>query len=84
MPSDVLILYQNAVGLDFIHSRNLVHRDVKPYNIFISTTQPVHMKLSDYGFPNRGEVYQLAHFFIFALKVLLFVVLSRTWSYKIE
>ena len=35
--------------------------------------------------PYRGEENRLAHFFfIFALKVLLFDVLSRTWSYKIE
>ena len=50
LPPDVLVLYQIAVGLDFIHSRNFVHRDVKPDNILISATQPVHMKLSDFGF----------------------------------
>ena len=50
LPPDVLVLYQIAVGLDFIHSRNLVHRDVKPDNILISATQPVEMKLSDFGF----------------------------------
>ena len=53
LPPDVLVLCQIAVGLDFIHSRNLVHRDVKPDNILISATRPVQMKLSDFGFSKK-------------------------------
>jgi serine/threonine-protein kinase/endoribonuclease IRE1 len=49
MPPDGLILYQIANGLHYIHSRNLVHRDVKPDNILISLTTPIQMKLSDFG-----------------------------------
>jgi serine/threonine-protein kinase/endoribonuclease IRE1 len=53
MPPDVLVLYQIANGLHYIHSRNLVHRDVKPENILISMTTPVQMKLSDFGFVEK-------------------------------
>jgi serine/threonine protein kinase len=49
MPPDDIVLYQIANGLHYIHSRNLVHRDVKPDNILISKTKPIQMKLSDYG-----------------------------------
>jgi serine/threonine protein kinase len=49
LPPDGLVLYQIANGLHYIHSRNLVHRDVKPDNILISLTTPVQMKLSDFG-----------------------------------
>jgi serine/threonine protein kinase len=49
MPPDGQVLYQIANGLRYIHSRNLVHRDVKPDNILISMTTPVQMKLSDFG-----------------------------------
>ncbi len=49
LPPDVIVLYQIANGLHYIHSRNLVHRDVKPDNILISMTTPVQMKLSDFG-----------------------------------
>jgi serine/threonine protein kinase len=49
LPPDDLVLYQIANGLHYIHSRNLVHRDVKPDNILISITTPVQIKLSDFG-----------------------------------
>ena len=49
LPPDGLVLYQIANGLHYIHSQNLVHRDVKPDNILISMTTPVRMKLSDFG-----------------------------------
>jgi serine/threonine protein kinase len=50
---DVIVLYQIANGLHYIHSRNLVHRDVKPDNILISMTTPVQMKLSDFGYVKK-------------------------------
>jgi serine/threonine protein kinase len=53
LPPDGLVLYQIANGLHYIHSRNLVHRDVKPDNILISMTTPVKMKLSDFGFVKK-------------------------------
>jgi serine/threonine-protein kinase/endoribonuclease IRE1 len=53
LPPDGIVLYQIANGLHYIHSRNLVHRDVKPDNILISITTPVQMKLSDFGFVKK-------------------------------
>ncbi len=53
LPPDDIVLYQIANGLHYIHSRNLVHRDVKPDNILISMTTPVQMKLSDFGFVKK-------------------------------
>jgi serine/threonine-protein kinase/endoribonuclease IRE1 len=49
LPPDGIVLYQIADGLHYIHSRKLVHRDVKPDNILISMTTPIQMKLSDFG-----------------------------------
>jgi serine/threonine protein kinase len=53
LPPDGLVLYQIANGLHYIHSRDLVHRDVKPDNILISMTTPVQMKLSDFGYVKK-------------------------------
>jgi serine/threonine-protein kinase/endoribonuclease IRE1 len=53
LPPDGVVLYQIANGLHYIHSQNLVHRDVKPDNILISMTTPVQMKLSDFGFVKK-------------------------------
>ncbi len=53
LPRDDIVLYQIANGLHYIHSQNLVHRDVKPDNILISITTPIQMKLSDFGFVKK-------------------------------
>ena len=42
------ILYQIAIALQHCHSQNILHRDVKTSNIFISTTNN-RIKLGDFG-----------------------------------
>ena len=64
LPSNTTVLYEIACGLNYIHSMNLVHRNIKPSNILISLTYPVLIKISDFGsskpidyeglFKNRG------------------------------
>ncbi len=49
MPSDLKVLYQIACGVNYIHSMQLIHRDIKPQNILISLTGSVVIKISDYG-----------------------------------
>jgi serine/threonine-protein kinase/endoribonuclease IRE1 len=49
MPSDKEVLLQMATGLQYIHSQNLIHRDVKPGNILISGDRPSVLKWSDFG-----------------------------------
>jgi serine/threonine protein kinase len=41
-----------AEGLEYIHSKNLIHRDIKPGNVLIyvdSTDGQITMKLADFG-----------------------------------
>jgi serine/threonine protein kinase len=52
MPPDPAALYQMADGLSYIHSNNLVHRDVSTGNVLIAPNgdQDVLLKISDFGF----------------------------------
>lgn len=45
-------LLQMASGLDYIHSKHIVHQNLKPENILLSATRPVHFKLSEF-IPSR-------------------------------
>ena len=41
-------IYQSAMALEYVHSLNMIHRDIKPHNIFIDEEKNV--KLGDFGF----------------------------------
>ena len=49
VPNKLAILCQIASGLAYIHEKGFVHRDIKPQNILISSTDPAVMKLADFG-----------------------------------
>lgn len=51
-PSDLKMLYEIACGLAFLHSKNIIHRDIKPQNIIFSLKtddRGVLMKVADFG-----------------------------------
>ncbi|WNG45782.1 protein kinase [Archangium minus] len=55
VPEVLALARQLCAGLDFIHQRGCVHRDIKPGNIFLSTGG--HATLLDFGilWEHRGE-----------------------------
>ena len=44
------IMTQVAMWIVYLHSRNVIHRDVKPSNILVSSLGPIVMKITDFDF----------------------------------
>ncbi|KAL8777605.1 MAG: hypothetical protein Q9213_007791 [Squamulea squamosa] len=48
------ISQQLALGLQQMHSLNIIHRDIKPQNVFVAQRRPTwHVKIGDFGFSKR-------------------------------
>ena len=46
-----IIIYQLCDGLDFLHKNNIIHRDIKPKNIFIKNKNLI--KIGDFGLSRK-------------------------------
>ena len=62
IPEDEIIelFYQCASGLCYCHRKNIVHRDIKPQNLFMTETKEV--KIGDFGIAfqrKKGEINTL-------------------------
>ena len=47
------IVLQIAYGLNAIHKKGFVHRDLKLENVMISSFDPIQIKLIDFGFSEK-------------------------------
>ncbi|XP_057365474.1 calcium-dependent protein kinase 2-like [Daphnia carinata] len=57
MPRQIEVFHQLATGLAYIHSKNLIHRDIKPNNVLIKRSpgqdEKTIIKLADFGLAKK-------------------------------
>jgi serine/threonine protein kinase len=53
-PEAETILYQLCDVIHYLHSQHVLHRDIKPTNIFIIQESPLHVALADFGTARLG------------------------------
>ncbi|KAL3905171.1 MAG: hypothetical protein SGPRY_011010 [Prymnesium sp.] len=59
--SSLSYLAQLALGLQQLRSRNLIHRDLKPQNLLLSSTAPnATLKIADFGFARQMATHDMA------------------------
>ena len=51
----VILCYQLLQALEYMHSLDITHRDIKPQNILVRSREPFHAKLADFGFAKDGS-----------------------------
>ena len=49
MPDPIQALIQLTSGLDYLHSKWLIHGEIRPKNVVITQRKPVRVKWIDYG-----------------------------------
>ena len=49
MPSDAQVLSQIAKGINFLHTKGFAHGNLNPQTILVSQSQPVRMKVAEFG-----------------------------------
>ena len=49
MPSDAQVLNQIAKGINYLHTKGFAHGNLNPQTILISQSQPVRMKVAEFG-----------------------------------
>jgi serine/threonine protein kinase len=59
MPTDEQVLFQLTSGLDYIHSKDITHRNIRPENILIMTASSewVQMKISNFNDKSEESIY---------------------------
>ena len=71
------MMYQLLQGLDFLHSHRVVHRDLKPQNILVTSGGQI--KLADFGLARSVVSFDLLLFYKHTPRPNYFTLETPSW-----
>ncbi len=74
-------VYQVTLGMKFLHSQNIIHRDLASRNILIGQKEPLVAKVADFGMSRILLESSTYYSSTFTLPVRWFAFLTETLIY---
>ena len=78
------VMYQVLMGLNYLHQKNIVHRDIKAENIYVVSEEEMHIKLADFGSSDYKTTSKPFHDICGTTQYLAPEILNKSYNEKVD
>ena len=78
------VMYQVLMGLNYLHQKNIVHRDIKAENIYVVSEEGLHIKLGDFGYSDYKTTSKPFHEICGTTQYLAPEIFTKSYTEKVD